>query len=232
MEVRSAPRRPQLLAVCGSLQHRSANRAALDVVVEAARAADAGVDVFSELAGIPAFDPDRDGESIPALDDWLARIAAADAVVVAAPEYAGGVAGAVKNAFDWLVGRGGMYRRPAAVVSAGTSGGVFAREALVRTLTWQGAHVVADVGIAFPRTKSDGAGRIVDPAALDELRALTATVLAATSMSADDRLALVAGVTDAVRHRRRPHRARELTREPVADAARTSAQRRRPTDTS
>ena len=57
------------------------------------------------------------------LDDWRARLAAADAVLVAAPEYAGGVAGVVKNAFDWVVGAGSMYRKPIAVISAGTSGG-------------------------------------------------------------------------------------------------------------
>jgi NAD(P)H-dependent FMN reductase len=47
-------------------------------------------------------------------------VSIAHVVLVATPEYAGAVAGAVKNAFDWLVGSGEMYRKPVAVLSAGT----------------------------------------------------------------------------------------------------------------
>ena len=93
-----------IMTVCGSLSSRSANRAALDVVAAAARAAGATVDDFEHLAELPAFDPDREEEPIEVLADWRRRLAAADAVVVAVPEYAGAVAGAVKNAFDWTVG--------------------------------------------------------------------------------------------------------------------------------
>ena len=41
-----------------------------------------------------------------------------------------------------------------AVISAGTSGGPFARQMMVQTLTWQGAHVVAESD-RRARTKSD-----------------------------------------------------------------------------
>ena len=112
----------RLLTISGSLQRRSSNRAALDVIEAAARAAGASVDVFDRLAEIPAFDPDREDEAIDVIADWRRRLAAADVVVVAAPEYAGAVAGAVKNAFDWTVGGADVYRKPVAVVSAGTSG--------------------------------------------------------------------------------------------------------------
>ena len=150
------------------------------------------VDDFERLADIPAFDPDREEEPIEVLADWRRRLAAADAVVVAVPEYAGAVAGAVKNAFDWTVGGSDVYRRPMAVISAGTSGGPYARQMMVQTLTWQGAHVVAEVGIAAPRTKSDADGRITDPATIAALEELAATVLWAPR--ADDRTATVAAV--------------------------------------
>jgi NAD(P)H-dependent FMN reductase len=48
--------------------------------------------------------------------------------------------------------------KPVAVVSAGTAGGPFARQMLIQTLTWQGAHVVAQIGIAAPRTKVQRGG--------------------------------------------------------------------------
>ena len=181
-----------VMTVCGSLSSRSSNRAALDVVAAAARAAGASVDDFEHLAQIPAFDPDREEEPIEVLADWRRRLAAADAVVVAVPEYAGAVAGAVKNAFDWTVGGADVYRRPMAVISAGTSGGPHARQMMIQTLTWQGAHVVAELGIAAPRTKSDADGRITDPPTIADLEALATTVLWAPG--ADDRTAAVAAV--------------------------------------
>jgi NAD(P)H-dependent FMN reductase len=50
--------------VCGSLQVRSANRAALEAASAVAVAAGAIVDVFDRLAEVPAFDPDRNDEPI------------------------------------------------------------------------------------------------------------------------------------------------------------------------
>jgi chromate reductase, NAD(P)H dehydrogenase (quinone) len=169
----------RLLTLCGSLQARSANRAALAVVTARAVERGAIVDDFERLAEIPAFDPDRGDEHIDVIADWRRRIDAASAVIVAAPEYAGGLAGAVKNGFDWLVGSGTLYRKPVAVISAGTSGGHHARQAMVQTLTWQGAYVVRELGIAAPRTKSDAEGRFTDEATVVALAALTDAVLAA-----------------------------------------------------
>jgi chromate reductase, NAD(P)H dehydrogenase (quinone) len=182
----------RILTVCGSLQRRSSNRAALDVIAAAVADAGATIDVFDRLAEVPAFDPDREDEPIDVIVDWRRRLEEADAVVIAAPEYAGAVAGAVKNAFDWTVGGSDVYRKPVAVVSAGTSGGEHARQMMIQTLTWQGAHVVAELGIVAPRTKSDDAGRFTDPATLAALRAVATAVLAAPDLDTDDRVATVA----------------------------------------
>jgi NAD(P)H-dependent FMN reductase len=183
-----------LLTVCGSLGARSANRSALDVVAATARRSGAEVVHFDRLAEIPAFDPDRGDEDIDVVAAWRRRIDAADAVAVAAPEYAGAVAGAVKNAFDWVVGSGELYRKPVAVVSAGTSGGPHARQMLIQTLTWQGAHVVAELGIAAPRTKAGADGSFTDAGTIAGLEGLTAALLAAPSLVGDDRIAAVATV--------------------------------------
>src|SRR4051812_160510 len=117
----------RLLTMCGSLQDRSANRAALAVASAVATTRRATIDDFERLAEIPAFNAEHDEQHIDVIEDWRRRIDEADVVLVAAPEYAGALAGAVKNAFDWLVGSGNMYRKPAGVVSAGTSGGEHAR---------------------------------------------------------------------------------------------------------
>ncbi|MGD9702139.1 MAG: NADPH-dependent FMN reductase [Acidimicrobiia bacterium] len=188
----------RLLTVCGSLQGRSANRAALEAAAVIAVADGATIDDFDRLAHVPAFDPDREEEPIEVIDDWRRRVTAADVVLVAAPEYAGAVAGAVKNAFDWLVGSGSLYRKPVAVISAGTSGGANARRMMVQTLTWQGAYVVAELGIAAPRTKSDAAGRLDDEATLAAIASLTRVLLAAPTMSGDELVALASSVVDSL----------------------------------
>ena len=182
----------RLLTVCGSLQTRSANRAAIDVASSLASAHGAAVDDFDALGDVPAFNPDRSDEHIAVIDDWRRFIDVADVVLVAAPEYAGGVAGALKNAFDWLVGSGNLYRKPVGVISAGTSGGQHVRQAMVQTLTWQGAYVVAELGISAPRTKSDDAGRFTDVPTVTAISALTKLLLDAPAMRGSD-LAALAG---------------------------------------
>jgi NAD(P)H-dependent FMN reductase len=184
----------RLLTVCGSLGAHSANRAALDVIAATARAAGIVVDDFGGLAELPAFDPDRVDEPIAVVADWRHRIAAADVVAVAAPEYAGALAGAVKNAFDWIVGTGELYRKPVAVVSAGTSGAHHARRMLVQTLTWQGANVVAELGIPAPRTKTDATGRITDAATVAALTGVATTLLDAPALPAAELVATVEAV--------------------------------------
>lgn len=172
----------QVLMVCGSRQRRSANRALLDVVA-AGLAGAVDVTWFDGLAAVPAFDPDHADDAHPALDEWRRAVVAADVVVVAVPEYAGGMAGALKNALDWLVGGGELYRKPVAVLSAGTSGGAHARRQTAQTLTWQGAYVIAELGVAAPRTKFDDDGHLTDVATREEITALAATVMAAATMA-------------------------------------------------
>jgi NAD(P)H-dependent FMN reductase len=188
----------RLLTVCGSVQARSANRAVLRVAAEVAAGAGATVDDFTGLADVPAFDADRSEEHIPVVDDWRRRVAQADAVLVAAPEYAGAVAGAVKNAFDWLVGSSELYRKPVAVISAGTSGGAHARWMMVQTLTWQGAYVVAHLGIASPKVKLDAAGRVSDAPTGTVLAELTRTLLRATAMTGAELVATATVVVGAL----------------------------------
>jgi NAD(P)H-dependent FMN reductase len=188
----------RLLSVRGSLQRVSANRAALDVATAVALDAGAVVDAYDRLAEIPAFDPDHEDDPGAAVADWRRRVTDADVVLVAAPEYAGAVAGAVKNAFDWLVGSGVTYRKPFAVVSAGASGGLHARRMLAQTLTWQGAYVVAELGISAPRTKSDASGRITDPETLAAIGHVTRALLSAARSRAEERASLARDVVGAL----------------------------------
>src|SRR5271165_5394977 len=115
----------RVLLVCGSLQSDSTNRSALDVARAALLAGGVEASAFDALAAIPPLNPDRGDDPGEAVKAFRAQIGAANALLIAAPEYAGGLAGVVKNALDWIVGSGELYGKPVAVVSAGTSGGVF-----------------------------------------------------------------------------------------------------------
>jgi NAD(P)H-dependent FMN reductase len=182
----------RVLLLCGSLQRASANRAALDVAAAVLSASGVEVSAFEGLESIPPLNPDRGDEPGEAVLALRAGIQRADAVLIAAPEYAGAIAGVVKNALDWVVGSGDLYGKPVALLSAGSTGGIFARRDLVRTLSWQGAHVVASLGIEAANAKSvrdsGGSRRIADPGTLDAIGALASSLVAAVGQSPSERL--------------------------------------------
>jgi len=180
--------------VCGSLGVSSTNQAALDVAVDHLRSlgeVDVGV---ADLSDIPMFRADQAGRPPESVARLRQLLESADAVLIAAPEYAGGLAGGVKNALDWLVGSGSLYHRVVGVLTAGTTGGEHALDQLIRTLSWQGALVVSELGISAPRTKSDDRGRITDPGTLSDIASWGSAVMTARTGTASERLAIVSAV--------------------------------------
>ena len=160
----------QLVTFCGSAGERSANQALLDVIDRVAVDRGWTVVAAGDLDGIPMFDPAVGEDAAPRAVTMLRNsFETADAVVFAIPEYGGGAAGWAKNALDWMVGSGSLHDRIAAVVCAGTTGGPNAVGQIARTLAWQGAHVVAALGVAAPVTKRDDRGRIIDESTLGSL---------------------------------------------------------------
>lgn len=95
----------RVLAISGSLRRASINTAALEAL---ARLAPEGVSVlvYRDLAKLPPFNPDEDVEDEPKpepVETFRQLVGASDAIVIAAPEYAHGLPGPLKNALDWLV---------------------------------------------------------------------------------------------------------------------------------
>jgi chromate reductase, NAD(P)H dehydrogenase (quinone) len=160
----------RLLFVCGSLQKVSANRSLLDT---AGRCMPGVVEVstFEGIADLPHFNPDTEGDAgrFPALGAWRAAIAQSDGVMIATPEYAHSLPGALKNALDWIVGSGELYDKPVALTSAGTSGGQRALAALAQTLRAQGANVVAQLSVPGVRPKLDEHGNLADASTIAQL---------------------------------------------------------------
>ena len=170
----------RILAVSGSLQAQSSNRALLRT---AQRVAPAGVEVLDALSAgeIPPFNPDveRDGPAPAPVVTWRAEVAAADGgVLIASPEYAHSLPGSLKNALDWLVGSGELYGRKVAVLCGSPRSGCGARgrTALEQTLRAQGAEVVVSATVVIV-AGDKGAEEIGDPHAVEvvvgALRALS-----------------------------------------------------------
>lgn len=171
----------EVLTVCGSLRPSSANGAALAVVEAALVVAGVSWRRFDGLGAVAPFDPGVADTAPAPTQRWLDEVDGASALVVAAPEYAGSLAGVTKNALDWLVGTAGAYEKPVLIVSAGTTGGRYAREELLRTLTWQGAFVVAEVGVPAEGLKADAEGRLTGPDTVEALRMAAGELVAALS---------------------------------------------------
>jgi NAD(P)H-dependent FMN reductase len=139
-------------AICGSLQASSGN-ARLAAGVAAAAGGGVQVTVWEGLADVPPIRPDAADDGGPAVAALREQVAGADHVLVATPEYAGGMPGTLKNAFDWLVGSGELYGRPVVVVSAAPTEerGAGARRWTEETLRMQGADVRASFSLALRR---------------------------------------------------------------------------------
>ena len=139
-----------VLAISGSLQDGSSNSRLLRAVADAAPEP-RSVIVWRGLEDVPPFRPDAADEGGPAVAELRRLLAAADAVVVATPEYAGGMPGTLKNAFDWVVGSGELYGRPVVLVSAApdVARGQGGRRWAEETLRMQGAVVAASFSVAL-----------------------------------------------------------------------------------
>jgi chromate reductase, NAD(P)H dehydrogenase (quinone) len=158
--------RARILLVSGSTRSGSANTAALATM--AAMAPDTvTADLYDGLVGLPAFNPDHDGDRLPEAAAGLRRqIAAADAVLFCTPEYAGSLPGSLKNLLDWTVGGGEMYRKPAAWLNVAAEGrGRGARDALVTVLGYVGATIIESAcrDIPVDRAAIGPDGTVHDP---------------------------------------------------------------------
>jgi NAD(P)H-dependent FMN reductase len=168
----------RLLGISGSLRAASFNTALLRAAQKLA-----GEDIELDIAtlhGIPVYDADleaRDGVP-PAVAVLKDKVAAADGVLIASPEYNNGVPGCLKNGIDWLsrpttdIARL-FANRPFAVIGAspGGFGTILAQAAwlpILRTLGtrhWSGGRLmVSRAGQVF-----DAAGELVDDAVAAQL---------------------------------------------------------------
>jgi NAD(P)H-dependent FMN reductase len=137
-----------ILAVSGSLRTASYNTAALRA---AALAAPPGVavHVFDGIGALPLFNPDLDNAPLAPVAAWRAALDAADAVLIASPEYAHGVSGVMKNALDWAVSMPTFPGKRVALLNTSPRAH-HAHDALREILVTMSANLVPEASIALP----------------------------------------------------------------------------------
>jgi chromate reductase, NAD(P)H dehydrogenase (quinone) len=139
----------KIIAISGSLRAGSSNTAVLRA---AARLAPAGVQIvlFDGIADLPFFNPDDEGERLPAVVRAMRDvIGTADGLLISSPEYARGVAGVMKNALDWLVGSFEFPNKPVALINTSPRA-THALAALTLTLETMSARLVPDAFLTLP----------------------------------------------------------------------------------
>ena len=165
-----------ILAIPGSLRKSSFNRGLL---VAAGELLPEGMtlEIF-DLHDIPFYNEDveKAGEP-PAVAEFKARIAAADALLIATPEYNHSIPGVLKNALDWA-SRGKLAvvsGKPLAILGGGGNfGSVRAQDDLRKVATTLKMQVLnrPEVAVQRIREKFNLEGRLVDEITRQQISAL------------------------------------------------------------
>jgi chromate reductase len=141
----------RLLALSGSLRTASTNTAALRAL---SFLAPVGVEIpiYRDLAALPHFNPDEDENAPPeAVAALRALVGASAGLIIAAPEYAHGAPGALKNALDWLVSSDAFPGKPVMLVN--TAPRAFHAQASLReTLATMSARLIPEAFVALSLT--------------------------------------------------------------------------------
>jgi chromate reductase len=158
-----------VLAIAGSLRKGSVNKALVRAAIKVAPSS-VVVEDFGDIDGIPLFNEDIEKELPEKVKLLKAKVAAADALLIATPEYNNSVPGVLKNAIDWAsrpMGDNSFEDKPVAIMSAGGHmGGTRAQLHLRHMCVYLNMHPLnkPQVAITKAKTKLDPSGEFTDPA--------------------------------------------------------------------
>jgi len=167
----------KILGFAGSLRKGSYNkailRAALELVPE-----DAELETF-DLEGIPPFNQDLDTDPPAKVKEFKSGIRAADAILIATPEYNYSIPGVLKNAIDWAsrpYAENSFDGKPLGIMGAspGMIGTARAQYDLRRACVFLNMYPVnrPEVMVSYCEDKIDQSGRVTDGHTRDKIRQL------------------------------------------------------------
>lgn len=172
-----------ILGIAGSLRAASYN---LGLLRAAAELAPPGVTLeIVRLNDIPPYDADLQAQGDPpAVEELKRKVAEADAILIATPEYNYSIPGVLKNAIDWVSRPPktcGMRRKPVGIVgaSSGESGTMRGQLAIRQVFVFLDSYVMGQPEFRLPKAgeKSDQTGKLVDEEQRERLRAYIAALV-------------------------------------------------------
>jgi chromate reductase len=172
-----------ILGFAGSLRKVSYNRAILRAALEMVPA-DAQLEIF-DLEGIPPFSEDLEQQPSEKVKTFKEKIRAADAILIATPEYNYSMPGVLKNAIDWAsrpYGDNAREDKPAGIMGAsiGMLGTARAQYHLRQTMVFINMHPLnrPEVMVPYAQDKIDENGRLHDEETRKRIKKLLEALVA------------------------------------------------------
>lgn len=170
-------RKINILGFAGSLRKDSFNKALMRAAGELVP--DGATLEILDLDGIPPFNQDLERQPPQKVREFKQKIRAADAILMATPEYNYSVSGVLKNAIDWAsrpYGENSLAGKPVAIMSAsiGTLGGARAQYHLRQILHGVNMHPLnyPEVMVAAAQEKIGADGKVTDEKTREKIREL------------------------------------------------------------
>lgn len=171
-----------VLGIAGSLRKASWNHGLLRAAAELLP--DSMTLETVDLSPIPLFNQDQEFDQPEPVQRFKARIAAADALLIATPEYNYSIPGVLKNAIDWASrppATSPLGGKPLAIMGAGMRSGTIRAQMHLRIVAQStGMHVLPKPEIYIPMgiERFDAEGNLTD----DLFRPMLRDLLAALSV--------------------------------------------------
>jgi len=178
----------KLLAISGSLRAVSSNTNVL-LALQKLATPDIEIEIYDGVGALPHFNPDLDGDEPPDVVRALRhRIGECDGLIICSPEYAHGIAGAMKNLLDWLVSSLEFPEKPVALINTAQRA-VHAQAQIREVLTTMSARLIDDASITVPLSgrSLDADSLVRDPELsaplASALKAFTSAISATSGLS-------------------------------------------------
>lgn len=175
----------KILGFAGSLRKQSYNRGLLQAALEVAPSS-CHLEIF-DLVGIPLYNQDEENPLPQSVIHFKAKVRAADAILIATPEYNYSIPGVLKNALDWgsrPYGDSAWNDKPVAIMGASPAiqGTSRAQYHLRQVFVYLNMHPLnqPEIMVGSAQDKFDTKGSLTDPKTRQKiaelLTALTACV--------------------------------------------------------
>jgi chromate reductase, NAD(P)H dehydrogenase (quinone) len=162
-----------IFAICGSTKKDSANHKLIKHLQWLSKGL-LNIEVFEGLTQLPYFDPNPENENhFPSVNAFRQHIQEADGVLICTPEYVFSLPGILKNAIEWTVSTTVFTNKPAALITASSSGKI-AHESLLLVMKTLGVKTTPQTTLLISgiKSKMNQEGIVHHPETAEQLKML------------------------------------------------------------